>query len=88
MHNPFQSHAPLPRPTWIQAPWQGDKTTSVPAPFFRVTFGLDRVPREAWMQLTALGLVDAEINGRAVSPDVFAPGWTDYRVRLDRKSVV
>lgn len=82
MHNPFQSHAPLPRPTWIQAPWQGDKTTSVPAPFFRVTFGLDRVPREAWMQLTALGLVDAEINGRAVSPDVFAPGWTDYRVRL------
>jgi len=32
--------------------------------------------------ISALGLYDAEINGRPVGDQVFAPGWTDYRIRV------
>ena len=32
--------------------------------------------------ISALGLYDAEINGHPVGDQVFAPGWTDYRIRV------
>lgn len=36
----------------------------------------------ASLTISAFGLYEAEINGRAVSQDVFAPGWTDYHQRV------
>ncbi len=37
---------------------------------------------KAELELTALGVYEAMINGRRVSEDVLAPGWTSYSHRL------
>ena len=39
-------------------------------------------PASARLHVTALGLHHVRINGRAVSDDLLAPGWTAYRHRL------
>lgn len=36
---------------------------------------------------TALGVAEPEVNGRAVSEDVLAPGWSSYRDRLVHETV-
>ncbi|WP_406707794.1 family 78 glycoside hydrolase catalytic domain [Tessaracoccus defluvii] len=55
------------------------------APLLRREFSLDeragRVSR-ARLTLTALGVVEAWINGRPVSGDLLVPGWTSYEWRL------
>ncbi len=53
-----------------------------PAPFFRKDFRVDGAIKSAVLHITALGLFEAEINGRTVGEDVFAPGWTDYSKRV------
>lgn len=57
-----------------------------PAVYYRRLFVLDRLPERALLRVTALGVLECEINGRRVSDDVFCPGWTDYRVRLDYRT--
>lgn len=55
------------------------------APLLRRTFELhaDHGPVErATLRLSALGVVEAFLNGRSVSDDVLAPGWTSYEWRL------
>lgn len=42
--------------------------------------------RSARLSLTALGIYECEINGCAIGDDVFAPGWTDYRKRVQYHS--
>jgi hypothetical protein len=37
------------------------------------------------LYVTALGLYECSINGRPVGDDVFNPGWTDYRRRVQYK---
>ena len=36
--------------------------------------------------MTALGLVELAINGRRVGADRLAPGWTDYRRRIQYRT--
>jgi alpha-L-rhamnosidase len=59
----------------------GELTPS-PSPRFAAAFRLAARPTRARLYLTALGVVEAEINGQAVSDEVLAPGWTAYRHRL------
>lgn len=66
---------------WITSQLCGDAETGAPSPFFRKEFSLAGAPIRARLRITALGLYECHINGRIVSPDVFTPGWTDYRVR-------
>lgn len=73
---PFQDAA------WISSPVVGGPRTSAPAPYFRKSFHLPAPPTRATLVLTALGLYEAEINGHPVHDAVFAPGWTDYRIRI------
>ncbi len=40
-------------------------------------------PVRARLYATALGIYDVFLNGRRVGDQVFAPGWTDYRQRLE-----
>ncbi|KAA1418114.1 Bacterial alpha-L-rhamnosidase [Mumia zhuanghuii] len=47
----------------------------------RTTFGVDKRVRSARLYSTALGIYDMQINGREVSTDRWAPGWTDYNKR-------
>lgn len=69
------------------ADWIGDGRTverfkTMPARYLRGTFKLERPPVSARLYLSAFGIVDPRINGRAVTRDLFVPGWPDYRQRL------
>jgi alpha-L-rhamnosidase len=48
----------------------------------RRDFDAGKEIKQARLYITALGLYRAQINGKAVSTDYFAPGWTDYRKRI------
>jgi alpha-L-rhamnosidase len=54
-----------------------------PGPYLRRQFHLpDRVV-QARAYVTALGIYTLRINGRRVGDRLLAPGWTDYRQRLE-----
>ncbi|MET0860534.1 MAG: family 78 glycoside hydrolase catalytic domain [Microbacterium sp.] len=53
-----------------------------PVPLLRRTFTLDQAPTSARLRLSALGLVDAWINGVRVSDALLTPGWTSYQERI------
>lgn len=67
---------------WIAAPWRGGARTSAVVPCLRKSFTLTQEVRCASLRISSLGVFDAKINGRAVTEDVFAPGWTDYHQRI------
>ena len=52
------------------------------APILRKSFALEGEVRRATLHLTALGVVEASINGTPVGDEVLAPGWTSYEWRL------
>lgn len=56
-----------------------------PAPLFRRDFTATPV-RRATLHVTALGFVEAYLNGTRVGDEVLAPGWTTYRHRLNYSS--
>ncbi|MDR2930606.1 MAG: glycoside hydrolase family 78 protein [Propionibacteriaceae bacterium] len=53
-----------------------------PAPYFRKTFDVEPGVRHATVYVTALGVVEAHLNGSRIGDAVLAPGWTAYRERL------
>ncbi len=53
-----------------------------PSPYFRKEFEIEGKIKKAELQITALGICKAKINGEYVAADRFVPGWTDYRQRL------
>lgn len=67
---------------WIGAPWRGSGQTGAPSPYLRRAFTLDQKPASARLYITALGIYEAHLNGARVGSDYFAPGWTDYRKRV------
>ena len=52
------------------------------APVFRKTFPAEKPIEKAELEITALGVYEAELNGRRVGDFVLAPGWTSYAHRL------
>lgn len=67
---------------WISAHLCGGADVSAPCPFFRKSFALAKPVQTAELRITALGLYEAEINGKRVGDQRLAPGWTDYRQRV------
>ena len=67
---------------WIGSSLVGGTRSSVPCPYLRRTFKLPGRPVRARLYISAIGLYEAWINGRQVGDDVFTPGWTDYRHRI------
>lgn len=51
-------------------------------PVFRRKWRSDRKAEKAVLTLTALGVYEAELNGRRIGDYVMAPGWTSYEKRL------
>jgi alpha-L-rhamnosidase len=77
------SHTPVSwSASWIASPVCGGARTLAPAPYLRKAFTLSSPPVAATLHITALGIYEAEINGQPVGDHVFAPGWTDYRIRV------
>ena len=66
------------------APWGNPAAKSEPsaAPYLRRAFVTERKVKRARLYSTAKGLYKAYINGKLVSDDIFRPGWTDYRKRI------
>ena len=72
----------------LDTPWQGkwitdnsytfpDKESPVPMVFKR-SFAADKKVASAWINATALGIYEIELNGSKVGDDYFAPGLTSY----------
>jgi alpha-L-rhamnosidase len=53
-----------------------------PSPLLRHEFDVDGRVQQARLYVTSLGLHHVAINGRPVSEDLLAPGWTSYGHRL------
>lgn len=53
-----------------------------PAAILRREFDLDEAPHRARLRLSALGLVDAWINGVRATDAHLTPGWTSYGSRI------
>ena len=51
-------------------------------PKFRKCFSLSKKPKKAEIQISALGVYIAEINGERIGNFIMAPGWTEYSKRL------
>jgi alpha-L-rhamnosidase len=54
-----------------------------PSPYLRRDFSVDRDVRRATLYATARGVVELAVNGSRVGDAVLAPGWTDYRERIE-----
>ncbi|MBO2516400.1 MAG: alfa-L-rhamnosidase [Clostridiales bacterium] len=52
------------------------------APVFRRAFEMRKTPLKAELQITALGVYEARLNGSRTGDFVMAPGWTSYGNRL------
>lgn len=63
---------------WIKPAWE----TGAEAPLFARDFRIEKPLTAAVLRLTGLGVYEAAINGRRISKDVLAPGWTAYTKRL------
>ncbi|MHB1157776.1 MAG: glycoside hydrolase family 78 protein [Phycisphaerales bacterium] len=67
---------------WIGSSLVGGPRASVPCPYLRRAFVMNKPIASARLYVTALGLYECHINGRRVGDDVFTPGWTDYDKRV------
>lgn len=65
-------------PSWVEG-----KTDHRHLPLVRSEVELLDYPKRARLYLSALGLVEAEINGVKVGNDTLAPGWTNYKERVN-----
>jgi alpha-L-rhamnosidase len=52
-------------------------------PYLRRPFEVTGAVRRATLYATARGLLEMELNGTRVGDAVLAPGWTDYRTRIE-----
>src|SRR3712207_1908331 len=57
-------------------------TALAPSPYLRKEFRLEKPVSRARLYATALGVYESYVNGERVGEDVLAPGWTDYRKRV------
>ncbi|MBN1780230.1 family 78 glycoside hydrolase catalytic domain [bacterium] len=67
---------------WIRPDLKEDPDQSNPSPMLRKEFKTGTGIRSARLYITALGLVEARINGKRVGDQVFTPGWTSYDNRI------
>jgi alpha-L-rhamnosidase len=67
---------------WIGSSVVGGPRTTSPAPYLRTEFAAKSGIASARLYVTALGLYECRINGARVGEDVFTPGWTEYRKRV------
>ncbi|MBL4559933.1 MAG: dihydroorotase [Labilibaculum sp.] len=60
---------------------QGNKELR-PSPYVRKDFSSKKKISSARVYVTALGLYELFLNGQKVSTDLFTPGWTSYKNRI------
>ena len=68
--------------SWIEFPSETEAKGSKPAQYFRKDFSTGKKIKSARVFVTSLGLYQLFLNGKKVSTDLFTPGWTSYKYRL------
>ena len=68
--------------SWIEFQSESDVKGSKPAQYFRKDFSSGKKIKSARVYVTSLGLYQLFLNGKKVSSDLFTPGWTSYKNRL------
>ena len=67
---------------WITGNYSVNKKQRYPVDCFRKVFSADKPVAQARLYITACGLYEARLGGRRVGDFVMAPGYTDYRRRV------
>jgi alpha-L-rhamnosidase len=68
--------------SWIRLGEEQDNLVSRPSQYFRKEFSLNKKVKSARVYVTALGLYELRLNGKKVGDDLFTPGWTSYKNRI------
>lgn len=68
--------------SWITGNYSPGKKERYPADCFRKKFRTPEKPLHARLYISACGLYEAALNGERVGDFVLAPGYTDYRKRV------
>jgi alpha-L-rhamnosidase len=68
--------------SWIEFPSETEVKGSKPAQYFRKDFSTVKKIKSARVYVTSLGLYQLFLNGKKVSTDLFTPGWTSYKNRI------
>ncbi len=71
---------------WITPNIKEDTTKSPPAQYLRKEFKLPKKVKQARAYVSAQGIFELRINGRAVGDEMFAPGWTSYGKRIQYRA--
>ena len=76
---------PLARPVarWGDPPWGRDPALVRPPRLLRRRFTVGRLVRRARIYASALGVYELRFDGSPVSDERMAPGWTDFRQRVE-----
>ena len=67
---------------WIAGNYTVNKKERYPVDCFRKAFNVRKPLKAARLYITACGLYEAELNGKKAGGFCFAPGYTDYRKRV------
>ncbi len=67
---------------WIGPPPTAADSLPSPSPLLRRPFRVPDRVRSARLYVTSLGLYEVYLNGQRVGNELFTPGWTSYRRRL------
>lgn len=67
---------------WIGSELSGGPESSIPSPYLRTVFNVNKPVADARLFVTSLGLYEFSINGQRVGEEQLAPGWTDYAKRV------
>jgi alpha-L-rhamnosidase len=68
--------------SWITLASEPDVKGSKPSQYFRKEFAAAKKVQSARVYVTSLGLYQLFLNGKKVSTDLFTPGWTSYKNRI------
>ncbi len=68
--------------SWIRLGQEQDNKVSRPSQFFRKEFTVTKKIKSARVYVSALGLYELRLNGKKVGLDLFTPGWTSYKKRI------
>ena len=68
--------------SWITLGSEPDVKGSKPAQYFRKEFTAAKTIKSARVYVTSHGLYQIFLNGKKVSTDLFTPGWTSYKNRI------
>ena len=67
---------------WITGNYRVNKKERYPVDCFRKRFTPEKPVKSARLYITACGLYEAELGGVKVGDFIMAPGYTDYRTRV------